>query len=71
MLEFTHHNRVHGRKLVSVEGGDCSKRSNFAFFFSIFVGGVGKTSSTPLLRVFVSLLDPFHGLAVKEMPLTK
>ena len=23
------HNRVHGRKLVSVEGGDCSKRSNF------------------------------------------
>ena len=23
------HNRVHGRKLVSVEGGDCSKRSIF------------------------------------------
>ena len=23
------HNRVHGRKLVSVEGGDCSKRNNF------------------------------------------
>ena len=27
------HNRVHGRKLVSVEGGDCSKRSNFSVVY--------------------------------------
>ena len=26
------HNRVHGRTLVSVEGGDCSKRSSLSFF---------------------------------------
>ena len=30
MLEFT--NRVHGRLLVSVKGGDCSKQSNYCFF---------------------------------------
>ena len=35
MLE---HNRVHGRTLVSVEGGDCSKRSNLlVLFFSRLV----------------------------------
>ena len=28
------HNRVHSRKLVSVEGGDCSKRSNSFFRLS-------------------------------------
>ena len=27
------HNRDHSRKLVSVEGGDCSKRSNFGCYF--------------------------------------
>ena len=33
-------NRVHGRKLVSVEGGDCSKRSNF---------GLGKREGNPTM----------------------
>ena len=46
------HNRVHGRKLVSVEGGDCSKRCIVYFAFSFL---------SCLFSVFFVL-----GLVVKE-----
>ena len=55
------HTCVHGRKLVSVEGGDCSKRSNLVCWFCSFLLGVCKKQSVfckPIPRVE---MFPFDG----------